>query len=85
MGACSNFFADYKPKYFSRHDKSAKSTYFRKIASYSYKFYKYLYMERGEISSELMSEKISSCFCKSDDSYQVKHFGDYNPEDFNKL
>ena len=29
-GAWSKLFADYKPKYFSRLTKSAKSTYFRK-------------------------------------------------------
>ena len=32
MGA-SNSFADYKPKYFSRRDKSANCTNFRKIAN----------------------------------------------------
>ena len=30
-GAGSKNFAEYKPKYFSRRDKSAKSTYFRLI------------------------------------------------------
>ena len=44
------------PKYFSTCDKSAKSKYFRKLASDRYKLYKYLYMERGEISSELKGE-----------------------------
>ena len=47
-------FADYKPKNFSRRNKSAKSMYFRKIATYWYTFYKYLYMVLGEISSELI-------------------------------
>ena len=31
--AGSNNFAEYKPKYFSRHEKSAKNTYFRKRVS----------------------------------------------------
>ena len=51
MVVWSKVFADYKPIYFSRLNKSAKSTYFRKIATDYYKFYKYLYTERGEISS----------------------------------
>ena len=50
----SNDFAEYKPKYFSRCDKSAKSTYFRKN---SYKFFKYLSTECGEISSEVRENK----------------------------
>ena len=33
QGAGSNDFADYRPKDFSKRDKSAKSTYFRKIVS----------------------------------------------------
>ena len=37
-------------KYFSRRDKSAKSTYFREIR----RFWIILYMERREISTELM-------------------------------
>ena len=44
---------DYKPKYFSRRDKRAKSTYFMKNSDQLIKvLYKYLFMERGEISSE---------------------------------
>ena len=34
----SQSFANYKPKYFNRHDNSARSTYFRKIVSDSHKF-----------------------------------------------
>ena len=32
--------------------------YFRKIVSYLYKFYKYLYTEHGQISSELREKKL---------------------------
>ena len=33
-GAWSKSFADYNPKYFSRRNMNAKSTYFRKLASH---------------------------------------------------
>ena len=49
MGAWSNSFADYKPKYFSRCHKSAKCKYFRKRATV---------FVRGASSSELILENI---------------------------
>ena len=52
QGVWSNNFVDYKPKYFSRCDKSANSMYFRKIASDWYKFYNYLFTECRKILSE---------------------------------
>ena len=48
-----NDFADYKSKYFSRHYKSAKSTYLRKIASDC----KYSFTECREILSDSKSKE----------------------------
>ena len=52
--AWSKLLADYKPKYFSRLIKTTKNTYFRKITSHCFKFYKYGLTECRKIPSELI-------------------------------
>ena len=51
-------FSVYKSKYFSRRNKSTKSTYFRRIATDSYKYWEHLHADRGRISCEVIQEKI---------------------------